>query len=256
MEITTVTKEIKRPVEVFCCYAREDQPYVKELIKHLMPLQREGLITLWADTNINAGAEWEKEIHQHLTTSHIILLLVSPDFIASHYCYGIEMTYSMERHRRGEAQVIPISLRPVDWKNTPFAKLQALPRDAHPIVSSKSPFQDEGFAEVAGGIREVVEAFLAKKEQRDPKEDIPLPNQSKFHPQHKIIDHPPVEDGAKVERLAKRALKLSHGRRALLIVLLLLTLSGGTYAYRTLGGSHIQATPPPSPPKGVTVDWG
>jgi hypothetical protein len=53
----------RKPIEVFCCYARKDQQYLIELKAHLMPMQREGLITLWADVDINAGAEWEKEIH-------------------------------------------------------------------------------------------------------------------------------------------------------------------------------------------------
>jgi len=78
-------------IEVFCCYAREDQPLLLDLKTHLMPLQREGLITLWADIDINAGEEWEKEIHRHLNTAQIILLLISSDFLASEYCYSIEM---------------------------------------------------------------------------------------------------------------------------------------------------------------------
>jgi hypothetical protein len=56
------------PLEVFCCYAREDQEMLEHLKKHLMPLQRNGQITVWSDTNLNAGAEREKELHQHLAS--------------------------------------------------------------------------------------------------------------------------------------------------------------------------------------------
>ncbi|GHO91132.1 hypothetical protein KSF_011800 [Reticulibacter mediterranei] len=58
-------------------------------------------------TDIDAGTEWEKEIHRRLNTSHVILLLVSPDFMAFEYCYSTEMTQAMKRHESGEAQVIP-----------------------------------------------------------------------------------------------------------------------------------------------------
>ncbi len=98
-------------VEVFCCYARKDQSLLLELKTHLTPLQREGLITLWADIDINAGMEWEKEIQRHLNTAQIILLLISPDFIASEYCYSVEMQRAVERHECGEARVIPIILQ-------------------------------------------------------------------------------------------------------------------------------------------------
>src|SRR5713101_1817547 len=96
------------PVEIFCCYARKDQPLLNELKAHLMPLQRQGLVTIWADTDIDAGTEWEREIEKHLKTAQIILLLVSPDFIASEYCYSKEMLRAMERHEAGEAHVVPI----------------------------------------------------------------------------------------------------------------------------------------------------
>src|SRR6266700_717280 len=98
-------------VEILCCYARKDQLLLNNLKSHLMPLQRQGRITLWADTDIDAGMEWENEIDKHLDTAQIILLLVSPDFIASEYWYGKEMKRAMARYEAGEAQVVPVILR-------------------------------------------------------------------------------------------------------------------------------------------------
>src|SRR5713101_1991425 len=117
------------PMEIFCCYAREDRSFLNKLKMHLMPLQREGLISIWNDTDIRPGTNDEEEINRHLNTADIILLLVSADFMASEYCYSVEMKRAMERHERGEAYVIPIILRPIYWQQAPFGKLQALPRD-------------------------------------------------------------------------------------------------------------------------------
>src|SRR5258706_11817633 len=114
------------PLEVFCCYAREDQEMLEHLKKHLMPLQRGGQIKIWSDTNLNAGAEWEKELHQHLESADLILLLISSDFMNSDYCYSTEMKRAIERHDQGSAQVIPILLRPIHWESAPFAKLQMI----------------------------------------------------------------------------------------------------------------------------------
>ena len=80
-----------------------------------------------------AGAEWVHEIEAHLNSAHIILLLVSPDLMASDYCYSIEMKLAMERHAAKTARVIPIILRPTDWKKAPFSKLQVLPSNHRPI---------------------------------------------------------------------------------------------------------------------------
>src|ERR1700730_3523274 len=122
------------PIEIFCCYARKDQQLLNELLGHLRSLQRQGLITIWADIAIGAGAEWEKAIEKHLNTAHIILLLVSSDFMNSEYCYSKEMRRASERHDRGEARVMPVVLRPIYWKTAPFAKLQILPKDTKPVT--------------------------------------------------------------------------------------------------------------------------
>lgn len=153
------------PVEIFCCYARKDQQLLNDLRTHLMSMQRSGDIIIWADTDIDAGVEWEKEIENHLDTAQIILLLVSPNFISSEYCYGKEMTRAMERHKAGEAQVIPIILRPVLWEGTPFRNLQALPTGVRPVISSLWHDQDDAFFDVAYGIQKVVQRFHRKDEQ-------------------------------------------------------------------------------------------
>ena len=146
------------PLEIFCCYAREDQPLLKKLRIHLAPLQRQGLITIWCDTDINAGAEWEKDIKKHLNTAQIILLLISPDFMASDYCYSTEMQRALERHERKEARVIPIIFRPTMWKGAPFDKLQMLPTNAKPVRNW--PTEDDALNDVAEGIRKIVEEIL------------------------------------------------------------------------------------------------
>jgi serine/threonine protein kinase/Flp pilus assembly protein TadD len=158
--------DAQKSIEIFCCYARQDHSLLLKLKKYLLPLQQEGFITLRADVDISTGTEWKKEIHLQLNTSQIILLLVSPDFMASEYCYSAEMTQAMKRHQNGEAQVVPIILRSISWQKTPFGKLQAFPKNAKPITSRKWHNQDEAFCEVVEELRDVIEASLAAEAQR------------------------------------------------------------------------------------------
>ena len=146
------------PLELFYSYAHEDEALRNQLNKHLSALEREGLIVGWHDRDISAGSEWRDQISAHLQSAHIILFLVSADFLASDYCYDVEVRVALERHARHEAVVIPIILRSVDWMATPFAKLQALPRDAKPVTSWTN--QDEAFTDIARGIREIVQRYL------------------------------------------------------------------------------------------------
>src|SRR6266702_1580473 len=73
-------------LNIFFSYAHEDEVLRKELEKQLSILRWLGLITEWYDRDIHAGTEWEHEINAHLDTAQIILLLISPDFLASPYC--------------------------------------------------------------------------------------------------------------------------------------------------------------------------
>ncbi len=143
------------PVEVFYSYAHKDEAFRDELETHLSLLRRQGLITEWHDRHILPGTDWSQALDEHLERASVILLLISADFLASDYCYGIEMQRALERHQANEARVIPILLRPVDWNNAPFAYLQALPTDAKPITTWRN--RDAAFTDVAAGIRRVIE---------------------------------------------------------------------------------------------------
>ncbi len=141
-------------VTLFYSYSHEDENLRAELEKHLSILRRQGVISEWHDRKIVPGEEWAGEIDTHLKSSQIVLLLVSSDFLASDYCYDKEMELALKRHESGEARVLPIVLRSVDWKAAPFGKLQALPKDAKPVVSWED--RDEAFTNVAQGIRAAV----------------------------------------------------------------------------------------------------
>ena len=149
------------PVNIFFCYAREDEILLNKLKSHLRPLQRQGLINVWHDRNISAGTEWEQAINEHLNAAQIVLLLVSPDFMDSDYCYSIEMARALERHGRGEAKVVPIILRPVYWQGEPLGKLQALPTDGKPVTSATWHDLDSALYDVTTGIHKVVTQLIA-----------------------------------------------------------------------------------------------
>jgi tetratricopeptide (TPR) repeat protein len=153
-------------LSIFFSYAHEDETLRDELRKQLSVLRWQGIISEWYDRNIQAGNEWEHEIHAHLATAQIILLLISPDFLASRYCYSIEMMRALERHLAGEARVIPIILRPVDWEGAPFSKLEMLPTDAHPVTSWSN--RDAALLNVAKGIRKAIEDLNIRRVQPQP----------------------------------------------------------------------------------------
>ncbi len=144
------------PLKVMLSYAHEDEELKNRLDVHLTALKRSGRIETWSDRKIMPGTEWDSTIKNEMNTADIILLLISADFLASEYIWKIELTKAMERHRNKASVVIPIFLRPCDWKEMPFAVLQGLPKDSVPVTE----FEDRelAFLNIATGLRKVVDS--------------------------------------------------------------------------------------------------
>jgi hypothetical protein len=139
------------PLEVFYSYAHEDEALRDTLEKHLSLLKKQGIISDWHDREITAGSQWKNAIDEHLESAQIILLLISADFLASDYCYDVEMARALARHEQNDARVITIILRPVDWEGSPFSHLECLPKDAEPVTLWEN--EDAAFTDIAKGIR-------------------------------------------------------------------------------------------------------
>ena len=216
-------------IKIFCCYAHEDEELLNKLKVQLRPLERESLIELWHDRDISAGTEWEHEIDAHLAAADIILLLVSPDFMNSNYCYGIEMKQAIDRHNAGEARVIPILLRPTDWQGAPFDKLQALPTNAEPITCWRN--RDNAFLDVEQGIRKDIQ-------QMTPKSEVPVPLERATEP---VPVSKPIALPDFLQHSRKKGLR-QHKRRGVRIVLIALLMvvvvsSGLVALFVSRGGS-------------------
>src|SRR5437667_7245877 len=147
--------DVRTLIEVFYAYASEDEPWALELEKHLTLLQRQNLITTWHPRLITAGADWQQVIDSHLQSASVILLLISPDFLASNYCYSTQMKRALEREQTKGVRIVPILLRPVDWKNAPFAHLYPLPSDARFLT--EWPNIDRAFADITTSLRRTLE---------------------------------------------------------------------------------------------------
>jgi hypothetical protein len=143
-----------KPLRVFYSYSHKDDSLRAELGDHLAVMRHAGVIQDWHDRRILPGQEWESEIAAQLNTAHIVLLLISRNFISSRYCFGIEMKRALELHESGSARVVPVILRACDWRNAPFGKLKALPGDGRPVTLRRP--RDVAFTEVAESLRLLV----------------------------------------------------------------------------------------------------
>ena len=142
-----------RALRIFISYSHRDDQFRAELETHLVLLKRQGIVESWSDRKILPGQSWGDEIDTRLENAHIVLSLISPDFLASDYCYDKEMRRALEKHDAGDLILIPIIIRHSTWKSSPVAKFQALPQDAKPIAVWQD--RDEAWVNVISGLSEI-----------------------------------------------------------------------------------------------------
>lgn len=158
-------------LNVFISYAHKDEELKDELCTHLRTFERISLNRSWIihlrdDRKIISGTNWDTEINSNLDNAQVILLLISSDFIASDYCYGVEVARAMELHDCRMARVVPIILREARWGDQTFSKLQVLPDRAVPVTAWARPQgsnkNDAAFTNVANGLQKVFDELAAK----------------------------------------------------------------------------------------------
>jgi hypothetical protein len=159
--VRLVAPFLSKGLSLFISYSHTDEGIKTELLKHLEPLRRLGLIEAWNDRKLKPGEEWDKVISSKLEEADIVLLLVSIDFINSSYCYDIELKQALDRHDAKEARVVPVILRACMWQDALFAKLQALPKDGRAV--SLWPDPDAALLNIAEGVRKVAEEILESR---------------------------------------------------------------------------------------------
>lgn len=151
-------------INIFIAYSRKDRSYLERLRISLKQLERIDNLTIWDDGKIVAGNEWEQEIKNHLSSADIVLLLISPDSLASDYFYDEEMSDALKRRQEEGLIVIPIILRPCMWESIPISKMQVLPKGGRAITESEN--EDKVYLDICRGIQKCIEQVKIEREER------------------------------------------------------------------------------------------
>lgn len=155
-------------MDAFISYSHSDSQSLDILHKHLSNLRRDHIISTWTDHEIPAGGVIDNQISSALGKSQLFLALLSPDYIASNYCYEKEFKAALKLHEEGKIIIIPVILEPCDWLNTPFSKFKALPKDGKPVSTFEN--RNTAFLDVIQNIRKLIEAVGQDyAEQQKPK---------------------------------------------------------------------------------------
>lgn len=142
-------------MKAFISYSHQDTAMLELLHKHLTQLQRDHLIRTWEDREIPAGGKLDTTISTALEESQLFLALLSPDYIASNYCYEREFQKALQMQEEGRLIIVPVILEPCDWHHTPFSQFKAVPKDGKAISLWEN--KNTAFLDVSQNLRKLVQ---------------------------------------------------------------------------------------------------
>lgn len=154
-------------IKVFISYSKkssQDAKLCEELEKSLSSLQEQGIIKIWQERRIVPGKNIVQEITKHLYSSQIILLLITPNFVAEYY-RKVEIV-EIQRQKAEKMCVIPILVSQVNgWQGLKFgdielSTLQYLPKNGRFVTGKGWKNKNEAFFTIAQEFAEEVDKLV------------------------------------------------------------------------------------------------
>ena len=143
---------------VFVSYSHRDEKWMQRLQVHLAPLEREGRIVRWDDTQIRPGGKWRTEIDAALDRAQIAILLVSADFLASQFIIENELPPLLKGANTQGVIILPVIVSACRFKKSDLAQFQAMNPPEKPLNSLPKPKCEEIFVQVADAVESALYA--------------------------------------------------------------------------------------------------
>lgn len=148
--------ELTKPI--FISYSHKDTEWLDKFKKFLLPLERQGLIRVWDDTEIKSGSNWLSEIQNSLSTAKIAILLISQNFISSEFISHEELPSLLESAKEKGTAIVWIAVSSSTVNDTPIAEYQAANDPENPLDMLPEPQQNRVFMKIYDQIKTVVDS--------------------------------------------------------------------------------------------------
>jgi hypothetical protein len=103
---------------IFFSYSRSDEKWVRRLRTHLAPLMRSRDLTLWDDEKLAPGKEWKEQIGEAIAKADLVLLVVSPNYLASNFISNTEFPAILAALEQRGVKVAWLAASPALYQDT------------------------------------------------------------------------------------------------------------------------------------------
>ena len=112
------------PKKIFISYSSRNADFIGRFNTHLQVLKDNGLIDPWCDRMLKPGTQWDEAIRKEMKNSDLLILLLSPDFLANEYVMKTEIPLIFDQFGSDDSKFFFIELQPCSWERTDLAKFQ------------------------------------------------------------------------------------------------------------------------------------
>jgi TIR domain-containing protein len=143
--------------KVFVCYSHKDIKWLEQLQVHLKPLENRGIIDLWDDTKIPAGAIWREEIENAIEAATIAIILVSPYFLASDFISKYELPTLLSHAETKGTRILSVILSHCLFDGSGLDVFQTVNSPSKPLKDMTRAGRDKTWVNLAKAIQESLE---------------------------------------------------------------------------------------------------
>jgi len=176
--------------KIFVSYSHRDKKLFDEFKTMLAPAIRKGIVDIWDDTQIAAGAKWKEEIETALAAAKIAVLLVSPDFLASEFIAKHELPPLLDAAKKEGVTIYWIYLSHCLYEETEIANYQAAHDVSKPLVALTKSKRQAVLSETCHRLIALVEDSIHQTsvEENSPVRPASLPSTGRRRSPHDYVD--------------------------------------------------------------------
>jgi hypothetical protein len=141
---------------IFISYSHHDKRWLEELLTHLKPWVRDTSISVMADTSVLVGSIWREDAKREIDRARVVVLLVSPDFIASDFIHEHELGPLLKEAEQEEARILWLPVRASSYRKTTLKNYQAVLDPQMPLANMTKAERDSAWVRICEEIEKAL----------------------------------------------------------------------------------------------------